>query len=138
MADVRDLLVRQRCASLAVRALERELPEICRQRAILLRGAHEESIYGTPFRAAVSYTCRSSYFDVLIDVLHAGVYLLPVRWIRRLPDLDQSSPVLRGRGAPICKSLEHLTSTYTIHDLKTPTSQKNGVVTSEKPLTRAA
>ena len=36
------------------------------------------------------------------------------------------------------KSLEHLTSHYTIHDLKTPTSQKNGVVTSEKTLTQAA
>ena len=40
--------------------------------------------------------------------------------------------------SPFVKSLEHLTSHYTIHDLKTPTSQKNGVVTSEKTLTQAA
>ena len=63
----------------------------------------------------MSYTCRSSHFGKLIDVLYAGVYLLPVRWTRRLPDLDQSSAVLRGRPGVdqrtdlLFKSLEHLT-----------------------------
>ena len=55
-------------------------------------------------------------------------------------DHDQSSAVLCRRGPStdlLFKSLEHLTSLYTVNDLKIPTNQKHGVVTNENMLTRA-
>lgn len=72
---------------------------------------------------------------MLIDALHSAVYLPPLRWTHRLPDHDQSSPVLRRRGPStdlLFKSLEQLTSFYTVNDLKTPTSQKTVSLRVEK------
>ena len=51
---------------------------------------------------------------MMIDVLHAVVYLPPLRWTHRLPDHNQSSPVLHGRGPVLSLSRDRLfLETYT-------------------------
>ena len=48
--------------------------------------------------ARVPQPCRSSCFNVWIDILHAADRLLHHRWTRRAARLDQSSPILCARG----------------------------------------
>lgn len=88
----------QRGTRCAERDLRRDLPASCRRHALLCSAMHEDGTNGTPrVPHAVAIMPKQLFW-------YAGRYtirswcLLHLHWTRRRHDLDQSNPILRGRG----------------------------------------
>ena len=106
---VRALRVRQRYASCAARDLHRELPASCRRQT----PARQHASWGLNQRdcmsaARVPRSCRSTCFDTWIDIPNTADRLIHLRCSRRRCDLDQSSPILRGRGPTATSSFKSM------------------------------
>ena len=106
---VRALRVRQRYASCAARDLHRELPASCRRQT----PARQHASWGLNQRdcmsaARVPRSCRSTCFDTWIDIPNTADRLIHLRCPRRRCDLDQSSPILRGRGPTATSSFKSM------------------------------
>ena len=87
----------QRGTRCAERDLRRDLPASCRRHALLCSAMHEDGTNGTP---RVPHECRNHAEAVILVCwsLYAAGCLLHLHWTRRRHDLDQSNPILRGRG----------------------------------------